>query len=164
MNITRCTCFCAVLVIALCTVAQAARGGERVLYRSVLPGGRVVYGDAPASAATRTDRIAVEIHPGNAQDSDAAQRALVLTRRQLLLDSAARAERLRQLDNQISAAYTELNRAELQREQGREFQDGDRQGRRISSRYHERQRGLDRSAQQVAQRLDALVRERAALR
>ncbi len=138
-------------------------GSERVLYKSVLPGGRVVYGDAPASAATRTDRIAVEIHSANPQDSDAAQRALVLTRQQLLHDSAARLDRLRQLDNQIIATYTELNRAQVQREQGREVQDGDRQGRRISSRYLERQRGLERAALQVRQRLDALVLERTAL-
>lgn len=144
-------------------VALTATAGERVLYKSVLPDGRVVYGDAPASAATRSDRIAVEVHPASTQDSDAALRSLALTRQQLLRDSAARTARLRQLDNQIIDTYSQLKAAEVQREQGREVQDGDRQGRRISAGYSERQRRLERAVSQLRQRLDVSLGERSAL-
>lgn len=152
-----------VLAVSGVAVALAATGGERILYKSVLPGGRVVYGDAPASAATRSERIAVEIHPADSQDSEAGLRSLALTRQQLLRDSAARTARLKQLDKQIIATYGELNAAELLREQGREIQNGDRQGRRILGGFYERQRRLEGAAAQVRQRLDALVRERKAL-
>lgn len=133
------------------------------MYRSVLPNGRVVYGDAPAPTARRSEAITVERHPPNAQDAEAAGRALALSRQQLMRDADARAARIRQLDNQVGDTYDELQRAQVLREQGREVQEGDRQGRRWSARYAQRQQSLDAAVQQVQRRLDKLVGERAAL-
>lgn len=163
MTTTRSLAVRAVLVVAGVTVALSSLADERVLYKSVLPGGRVVYGDAPAAAAARSERIAVEIHPPDPERSEAALRALELTRQQLLHDSEARAVRLRQLDNRIIGTYSDLQRAELRREQGREMEAGDRQGRRLTGRYQARQQALERAVELERRRLDGLVRERNAL-
>lgn len=163
MTKTGCFAARALLAVGGFAIVLSSSADERVLYKSVLPGGRVVYGDAPASAATRSDRIAVEIHPANPDDSATALRALALTRQQLLRDSEARLVRLRQLDNQIIASYAELQKAESRREQGRQVEDGDRQGRRLTGRYQARQQALERAVEQERRRLDGLVRERGSL-
>lgn len=153
----------AVIAAAGLAVAFAALAEQRILYRSVLPNGRVVYGDAPAANARRTEEIVVEPHPLNPQQTEAALRALALTRDQLLRDAAARKARLGQLDNQIADASDELKEAESRREAGREVREGDRQGRRRLAVYFERQRALEGAVQQARLRLDRLLRERAAL-
>lgn len=136
---------------------------ERLLYKSVLPNGRVVYGDAPAPNAKRSEEIFVERHAPNPEDAQAAQRALAMTRQQLLRDATARTARLKQLDNQIADTYGQLKDAESRREMGTEVQEGDRQGRRLASRYSQRQRVLEGAVERARQQLDRLVRERAAL-
>ncbi len=152
----------AVLVIGGLLV-HCATAEVRTLYRSVLPDGRVVYGDEPAPSAQRSQKIIVEPHPPNPQQAEAALRALSLTRAQLLRDAAARDARLKQIDNDIAEAYPALKEAEARRSQGQEMQEGDRQGRRLTSSYVERQRMLRIAEQQARQRLDRLLSERAAL-
>lgn len=144
-------------------LALVASAEERLLYKSVLPNGRVVYGDAPAAQARRSEKISVEAHPPNPEDTAAGLRALTLSRQQLLRDAAARSARLRWLDNQIGTTYAELQEANAQRESGREVQDGDRQGRRLAGAYFARQRALEAAALAVRRRLDALLRERSAV-
>lgn len=150
---------------AACCLGAALSGfaNERILYRSVLADGRVVYADEPVPNARRSDRIAVERHEPNPADAAAAQRATAMTRAQLLRDAAVRAARLRQLDNLIGDTYDELKAVELQREQGREVGEGDRQGRRFSAGYLQRQQALDNAVVRVRQRLNALTSERSAL-
>ena len=154
----------AAIAAAGLAVAFAALAEQRILYRSVLPDGRVVYGDAPAANARRTEQIVVEPHPPNPQETEAALRALALTRAQLLRDAAARKARLGQLDNQVAETYDELREAESRREAGREVGEGDRQGRRLADAYFVRQRAVEGAVQQARLRLDRLLRERAALR
>ena len=86
-----------------------------------------------------------------------------MTRAQLLRDAAARAVRLKQLDNQIGDAYDELQNLRSKQLAGREVREGDRQGRRFSHQYAQRQRALLLAAAQAQQRLDNLVTERTAL-
>lgn len=147
------------LVVAFATFAE-----ERILYRSVLPNGRIVYGDVPAENARRTEEIVVEPHPPNAQETEAGLRALALTRDQLLRDSTARIARLGQLENEVIDTYNELKEAQSRREAGREVREGDRQGRRLLAAYSLRQRALEDAVQQAQLRLDLLMRERTALR
>lgn len=152
------------LALAGCIVALAAGAEERTFYKSVLPNGRVVYGDAPAAEAKRSDKITVRTDTlSSRDDAEAAKRALQMSRAQLLKDAAARAARLAQLDVEIAAAYDGLKAAETQREAGREFQEGDRQGRRIRPRYVERQHKLETALRQARRRLDQLIAERAGL-
>lgn len=152
-----------VLAVAGLGWALAAMPAERTLYKSVLPDGRVVYGDAPDPQARRHEKISVEIHPADAAQTEAGLRALAMTRQQLLRDSEARAARLRQLERQIVTAYAELQAAEAERERGSAVQEGDRQGRRFSAAYLQRQRTLEAAALRQRRILDALLRERSAL-
>ena len=153
--------------VTICVAGLASAFGaaadERTLYKSVLRNGRVVYGDAPTANARSTEQITVERHASDPQEAEAAQRALGLTREQLLRDAAARAARLKQLDNEIADAYGGLKDADTRRAQGRQVQAGDRQGRRLLASYLQRQRDLEGAAEQKRQQLEKLLQERAAL-
>ena len=155
--------FSRALVIAGCAMAVGASAAEKTFFKSVLPNGRVVYGDAPAAGAKRTEKITVRTELP-ASDAEAAQRALALDRQQLLRDAAARSARLTQLETEIAAAYNALKTAEQEREAGRAIQEGDRQGRRLLPQYGERQRTLEVTLRQNRQTLDKLLAERSALR
>lgn len=153
-----------VLMILLCTAAGADVGAEeRIVYRSEMPDGRVLYGDAPVSGARQSTRLQIERHAANPQQEEAAQRALALTRAQILRDADARAARLRQLDNLASDAYENVRRAQEQREAGRSVVEGDKQGRRLTPSYWERQRQLENRFRVAQQRLESLLSERTAL-
>lgn len=141
--------------------AFTSMADERIL--SILPNGQVVYGDEPEPQAKRSSAISVERHPPNPQEAEAAQRALAMTRAQLLRDAAARAVRLKQLDNQIGDVYDEFQNLRSKQRAGREVGEGDRQGRRFSHQYAQRQHALLLAAAQAQQRLDNLVTERTAL-
>lgn len=137
---------------------------ERILYKSIMPNGQVVYSDEPEAKAKRSYAISVEPHPADPQQAEAAQRALAMTREQLLKDAAARSLRLKDLDNQIASAYEELRGRRSDQEAGRQVVEGDRQGRRFSSQYGRRQRSLASETEQAQRKLDKLIKERDALR
>lgn len=147
-----------------CVVAFGAGAAEQSFYKSVLPDGRIVYGNAPAAGATRAEKITVQTDAPAAGAAEDARRALEMNRQQLLRDSTARAARLTQLDGEIAATYNELKAAEAARDAGRELQEGDRQGRRLLAQFWERQRDLERAVRQSRQKLDQLLAERTALR
>lgn len=142
---------------------QPAVAGERILYKSVLPDGRVQYADEPIGGAKAVEKIRVEPHPANEKDAQAARRALALSRAQLLRDIDARNARLAELEHLIDRQYVRLQDVQVQREQGAAVGEGDRQGRRMTPRYGERQRQLAAAVQQETMRLDALLRERSQL-
>lgn len=153
----------AAAVFAL-TVAFTAMADKQTLYKSVLPSGEVVYADSPHPGAKRTDELLVEPHPPDAQAAEAAQRDLATMREQLLRDADARSARTRQLDRDIASVAGQLRDAQARQEQGRAVQEGDRQGRRLVGPFWQRQQMLDNEVQRAQQALDALQRERAALR
>ena len=148
-----------------CAIAFAGGAAEQSFYKSVLPNGRIVYGDAPAVNAKRAEKITVRTDTSTSDiDAEAAQRALHSSRQQLLRDAAARTARLAQLETGIVSAYNDLKDTQEARESGRVVQEGDRQGRRFSASYWERQRSLEAEVLKARQRLDKLLAERAALR
>lgn len=152
-----------VLIVAGLGWALAATPAERTLYKSVLPNGRVVYGDAPDPQARSNEKLSVEIHPPDADQTEAGLRALAMTRKQLMRDTEARAARLRQAERQIVTTYAELQTAEAERERGSAVQEGDRQGRRFSAAYLQRQSRLESAVVRARRSLDAVLRERSAL-
>ena len=154
-----------IMAVAGCTIALGSFAAEQTFYRSVLSNGRVVYGDAPAAGAKRSEKITVRTDtPASEFDATAAQRALEMSRQQLLRDAAARSARLTQLETEIATAYNQFKESGEVREAGREIQEGDRQGRRLLAPYWERQRRLEAAVRQARQGLDKLLAERAALR
>lgn len=158
---TRATC--GALLLLLCAVAAAAPGDERIVYRSEMRDGRVIYGDAPAPGARQSLRIEFERHAVNPQQEAAAQRALALTRQQILRDADARAARLKQLDNEASDAYEALRQAQQMLENGKGVLEGERQGRRLTNSYWERQRRLEMELRAQQQRLESILNQRSAL-
>lgn len=152
--------------IALCwiqLVALPATAAERILYKSVLPNGRVLYADKPVDGAKSVEKIRVEPGLLNGSDAEAARRALALSREQLLRDSAARDARLRSLEHLIDQQYVRVQEAHDQRERGASVEEGDRQGRRRTPQYFERQHRLESAVQEENRRLAELLRERAQL-
>ena len=99
----------------------------------------------------------------NEADAEAARRALALSREQLLRDSAARDARLRSLEHLIDQQYVRVREAHDQRERGASVEEGDRQGRRRTPQYFERQHRLESAVQEENRRLAELLRERAQL-
>ncbi|KQB56673.1 MULTISPECIES: DUF4124 domain-containing protein [Acidovorax] len=148
---------------ALSGIATLSIADERIIYKSTLSDGRIIYSDEPVPKASRKEKISIERHPPNAQDAEAAQKALSMSRAQLLENAAARSARLKQLDKQVDDAYSELKSAESALQQGQEVQEGERQGRRLTPSYFQRRQALANAVQKARRRLDGLLNERASL-
>ena len=65
---------------------------ERILYKSIMPNGQVVYGDEPEAKAKRSYAISVEPHPADPQQAEAAQAAKAAKVERDLRARSARAE------------------------------------------------------------------------
>ena len=157
--------FIPIVAIVGYSIAFGINAAEQTFFKSVQPNGRVVYGDAPTAGAKHTEKITVRTDTLNSEaEAETAKRALQMSRQQLLRDSAARSARLTQLESQIAATYSELQSAQAERDSGRDMQEGDRQGRRQTAQFWERQRRLDAAVRQIRQNLEQLLAERNALR
>lgn len=150
-------------MLALCGAVGAgtAIAGERTVYRSEMPGGRVLYSDAPAAGAGRVQRMMVEPHPADPQQALAAQRVLASWREALQREGRLRSERLAQIDAEARGVREELQRAAAGRAAAQDVQAGDRQGRRLTPTYWQRQQRAADAEARAQLRLDELTRERA---
>jgi Domain of unknown function (DUF4124) len=138
---------------------------QQTFYKSVQPDGRVVYGDAPAKGAVRTDKITVPVdNIGSEADAAAAKRTLQMNRQELLKNIAARNARRDRLEIEISDAYRRVKLAEAALESGRSVGVGDRQGKQLTPQYWDRQRKLGIAVRQAQTALDRLMAERDSLR
>lgn len=153
------------LGLVLCSAALTlpAFADERSVFRSQMPDGRVVYADAPVAGAVRSARLLVEPHPGDPVQALAAQQALEATRERLLREGRARALQAERLDERLQLANRELSLALTAQAQGEAIGDGDRQGRRLTPSYWQRQQRLDAAVATARARLNALGAERASL-
>lgn len=140
-----------------------AAAAERTVFRSETADGKVVYSDAPIAGAIRSTPLALEPHPADPEQARAAQRALQATRERLRQDSQARATRLAELDARIALAARELASAQSAQADGQAIGEGDRQGRRLTPAYWQRQQRLAETAARASMRLDRLTAQRAAL-
>lgn len=154
----------AVPALAACAMASSPLlAGERAVFRSEMPDGRVVYADAPIEGAIRSTLLSVEPHPGDAAQALAAQQALEVQRARLEKDSRTRQLLLEQLNQRISLAERDVDIALSAQQDGKVIGEGDRQGRRFAPSYWQRQRNLAQQVEQASQRLEALRAERQAL-
>lgn len=152
-------------LLALCGLGASsiAAAGERAVFRSQMPDGRVVYADEPVAGAVRSARLLVEPHPGDPAQALAAQHALEATRARLQQQGQARALKLAELDRGIAVAQRELSVAQSAQTDGQTVVEGDRQGRRFAPSYWQRQQFLAQAVARARLQLDALRAERAAL-
>lgn len=152
--------------LAWCTAVApvAVFADERTVFRSQMPDGRVVYGDAPVAGAARSARLLVEPHPGDPAQALAAQQALEATRERLQREARARSLRAEQLDERLRLASRELSVALSAQAQGETIGEGDRQGRRLTPSYWQRRQRQDAAVAIARERLNDLAAERAGLR
>lgn len=151
----------AVLLAGAAAMPLRTAAQDRVLHKSILPDGSVVYADAPVPGATKVQKIAIPPAPAGAQQ---AGEDLSAVQQKLLQDSDARQREWAAVERELAAAYEELTAARAAREAGRAVTEGDRIGRRFSELYWLRQRRLDAAVQNAAARLDAALARRNALR
>jgi hypothetical protein len=154
----------AALLCALALAAAAAQGADGVIYKSVLPSGAVVYGDAPIAGARSVEPIvAPPPAPAPAGGKPAARSPLAEA-------ADARWRALETTGEDISRAYRRLEAAKAAQEEGRAAGPGDISGtvyggrRRFSAAYVERQRALAAEVGAAQAELDAAIARRNALR
>lgn len=152
-----------IAAFAAATAGSVAGADERVLHRSVLPDGRVVYADAPVRGAQESTAIRVEPHPADPQTAGQAQAALQQQQLATLRAADLRLARIADLDTRIAAAAARHEAAVRELQAARMPAEGDRQGRRLTSQYF--QRGADAAAkeQAAARQLAELEQARAGL-
>lgn len=142
-----------------------AGAAERTFYKSTLPNGRAIYSDEPVAGAQHSEKISVEVGPPVSTAAAAsASRALELNDQQLSREADARLARQAQVQKQVAEAYERLVAARARFEEGRAVAEGDRQGRRVTPRYWERQQSLATAAAQANAELEAALAARQALR
>jgi hypothetical protein len=149
------------LLIALSLAATAVQA--QAVFRSMMPDGSIVYGDAPAPGAKETTKITLP--PSNVvaptpQPAPAPASAPA---------SAPQKQDLDRLDADVKKAEQELQAAKAALEAGRESQEGDRIGTkggfaRLSEAYFERIKSLEAAVAAAQDRLDAAYAKRNAAR
>jgi hypothetical protein len=144
-------------------LAVAPAGWARTVYKSVMPDGRVIYGEQPQPGARKVTKSTVDVgdtgvkpvSPGAVQS--ASERAR---------------ERTRALDDSLTAmriAEADLRAAEMEREAGIEPLPGERlgivgPGSRLTDTYWERQQMLEERVARARDRLDQTRREYRSIR
>ena len=142
------------IVLALVAGAACAQG----VYRSVMPDGRVIYGDKPAPGAKESRQVDVS-SPNIATPVPAGEVSSPTSQRQAL-DAA---------DDQVKSARQELDSARAALEAGREPQPGERigiagGGSRLNEAYQQRIKGLEDAVAAAQKRLDDAQTARNAVR
>jgi hypothetical protein len=150
-----------VILGAALTVAPGA--WARTVYKSVMPDGRVIYGEQPQPGAREVTKATVDV--GDTGVSPVAPGDVQRVR-------ARARERTRALDDSLTAlriAEADLRAAEMEREAGIEPLPGERlgivgPGSRLTDAYWERQQMLEERVARARERLDEARREYRAIR
>jgi len=145
----------AIILIVLAFVATVAQA--QAMFRSVMPDGRIVYGDKPAPGAKESKQvnlaplnISTPTQPGPAGPAPQQQ----------ALDAA---------DEQVKSAQQALDQAKAALEAGREPQPGERIGTasgasRLNEVYFQRIQSLEQAVSAAQKRLDDALAARNAAR
>ena len=139
------------LVAALCALPAAAQ----LNYKSIMPDGKVIYGDKPAPGAVKVEQLKGAPSKG----------VSVVTPKEAATAREMEGARGRQVGGErVRAAEAALKRAEAAMAAGKEPQEGDRigtasGGQRFSDAYWERQKRLQAEYEQARASYDRAVRE-----
>jgi hypothetical protein len=135
------------LVSALCATAQA-----QTIYRSVMPDGKIVFGDKPAPGAKESKPVAQR--PPNISVPGPTSGGEVSPRQQTLEATT----------NDVNAAQQNLDRARAALEAGREPSAdehiGTKTGMRTTEAYDQRIRGLEQDLATAQRQLDDALGKR----
>jgi hypothetical protein len=144
-----------VLIGLVCGASVLAPQGAlgRTVYKSVMPDGRVIYGEQPQPGARKVTRTNVDVGDTGVKPVPPGEVQSVRERAR---------ERSRALEDSLTAlriAEAELRAAEVEREAGVEPLPGERlgivgPGSRLTEAYWERQQMLEERVARARQRLD----------
>lgn len=124
----------------------------QTLYKSIMPDGRVLYGDKPAAGAAKVEQIRPNTDKGGLGGNT--------TRQQETLNDIEKARLQREArQDGVPEAAQALKDAEAARDAGKEPRANERTGTasggsRLTDSYFERQRGLDEAVEQARRRLE----------
>lgn len=161
----------ALIVLAAAALLSAQSAAAQGLYKSVMPDGRVIYGDKPAPGAARVEPLDFGPAPPPADSGSAAERRQQLLERSRQVDERLREREAarRQAEETVTRARQLLADAEKARELGRTPLPGEMVanvggGVRPSAMYVERQQALEDQVVVARERLEASERELSLLR
>ncbi len=149
--------FCTVLLLIVPLVVAAQEQPQRI-YRSVMPDGRIIYGDKPAPGAAKTEPVqlpALNSMPPVQGNGDAA--------------TQPPPQPIDEANVEIANAQQALNQAKAALETGREPLPDERIGKvgggtRLTDAYEARIKTLEDAVTAAQQQLDAALAGRNALR
>jgi len=135
-----------------CTL-PAQPAGAQTLYKSIMPDGRVVYGDKPAPGAAKVEQPQIDTSKGGLGGS-------VTPREQGAVKEMERSQQQREASQaRFQAATQALKDAEAARDGGKEPREGERIGTaggasRLNEAYFERQRRLEAAVEKARRDLE----------
>jgi hypothetical protein len=132
------------LMILLCAAPPAI---GQVIYKSTMPDGSVLYGDAPAPGAVKVESGHAPASKGVAPVSPEQEKRIETEQNQYFSD-------LQRARDEVSAAEAALTQAQAERDAGQEPLPGERQSQRLTAAYFERQRALDEAVKNARSRLE----------
>jgi hypothetical protein len=136
---------------AACALLQPA--AAQTLYKSIMPDGRVVYGDKPAPGAAKVEQ-------SQADTSKSGLGGSVTPREREAVQELERTRKQRESSrDKVQAAQQALKEAEAAREAGKEPYAGERIGTaggssRLTDAYFERQRRLEAAVEKARRDLE----------
>ena len=143
------------LLLSGALVAAPDASARATIYKSVMPDGRVIYGEQPQTGARTVEKSVVNVNDTGVQPisreavEGANQRA---SKRSQVLDEVSR---------EVQAAEVDLRVAENEREAGREPLPGERLGivgpgigTRLTEEYFQRQQMLEERVENARKRLE----------
>jgi hypothetical protein len=142
----------AVLVITLALAATAATAlAQQPIFRSVMPDGRIIYGDKPAPGAKEAEQA--RLPPSNIASPPRPSEAGASPRQPSRSGASPRQQALDAADAKVQDAQRVLDAAKAALEAGREPQEGERAGITIKKG---RSTGSTRASDTYVQRIEDL--------
>jgi hypothetical protein len=136
------------LVVSLGTLIVHAEP----VYKSTMPDGKVLYGNAPAPGARKVEKMTTNTQNSGVQVSTPEQQQAVSRRESARQDEAARrAAEIEQLRNAVTQAEAELKAGKDPKEG--ELTGNARGGTRLNEEYAARQKLLEENVQAARKRL-----------
>jgi hypothetical protein len=140
----------AVLVITLALAAATALA-QQPIFRSVMPDGRIIYGDKPAPGAKEAEQV--RLPPSNIARPAQRSEAGASPTQPSGTGASPRQQALEAADAKVQEAQRALDAAKAALEAGREPQEGEREGTTIKKG---RSTGSTRASDTYMQRIEVL--------
>lgn len=143
------------LVLSGALVAAPDASARATIYKSVMPDGRVIYGEQPQTGARTVEKSVVNVNDTGVQPI--SREAVEGANRR----ASKRSQVLDEVSREVQAAEVDLRAAENEREAGREPLPGERLGivepgigTRLTEEYFQRQQMLEERMENARKRLE----------